>query len=250
MTEAVFTFTKSSLSAGEPHSSKVTTHWALLLGTAAAHALGYYAIYYTKEANNKPHLTSIHACLGCIAGILLWIQLGGGIFARYPNLLKKFVSLKSLRAGHSLTGSVTYTAGMLALICSLGTLWYKTNAGTWSIIPALLLHLLLIFSAFKGHAKKYFSSRKWVIVSGEGWGREVKLAEVVEEGEEHVQVGEGEGCRLRCMCWVFCHFVWILSQFIWVSFLGWVLTVYQVTICYTLFSICFPICDSYSFRQV
>ncbi|KAK4300706.1 hypothetical protein Pmani_027106 [Petrolisthes manimaculis] len=60
MTEGLFMFSKSGLAGNQLHSTRVTAHWLILLCVAAAHGFGYAAIYYTKEFNNKPHITSWH----------------------------------------------------------------------------------------------------------------------------------------------------------------------------------------------
>lgn len=151
MTEAMYTFSKSGLASGQPHSTKVTTHWALLAAVATVHGLGWAAIYFTKEANNKPHLTSWHGCLGCLASILLWVQLSGGIFAKYPKLIANVLPLRTLRSWHSLSGFFVYTVGVIALILSLGSPWYKSVASDGSVYAALGLHMVLVVGVLKGH---------------------------------------------------------------------------------------------------
>lgn len=157
MTEALYTFSKSGLASGQPHSTKVTTHWALLAAVAAAHGLGWAAIYYTKEANNKPHLTTWHGCVGCLASMLLWVQLSGGIFSKYPKLVASVLPLKTLRSWHSLSGFLVYTVGVVALILSLGSPWYKSNASDWTVYAALGLHLVLVVGVLKRHVSKYLA---------------------------------------------------------------------------------------------
>lgn len=153
-------FSKHGLGSGWLHSSKVTAHWVLLTAVAAAHGLGYAAIYYTKEAKNKPHLTSWHGLLGFMTSLLLWTQLSAGVFSKYPKLLQSFVPLRALRAGHSLSGSVTFAAGMVTLCLALWSVWFQSNAAAWSFYPALALHLLLLFVVCKRHVQKYVWTAK------------------------------------------------------------------------------------------
>lgn len=155
MTEAVVMFSKYGLGSGRLHSTKVTGHWALLAAAATAHGLGYAAIYYTKEGKNKPHLTTWHGLLGLITSVLFWIQLSAGVFSKYPKLLQSFVSLRDLRAGHSLSGSVTFALGMVTLCLGLCSAWFNTNAAPWSFYAGLTFHLLLLFVVCKRHIQKY-----------------------------------------------------------------------------------------------
>ncbi|XP_045128413.1 transmembrane reductase CYB561D2-like [Portunus trituberculatus] len=161
MSEAVSIFTRHSLASGRPHSTKITAHWALLAAAAAAHGLGYAAIYYTKESKNKPHLTSWHGLLGLATSILLWGQVTIGVVAKYPKVVEKFVSLRSIRSGHSLSGSLCFCLGMVCVCVSCWSDWFQGGAeklgdfGVWCVWGVVSLHVVLLCVVCKRHVTRY-----------------------------------------------------------------------------------------------
>ncbi|XP_063847873.1 transmembrane reductase CYB561D2-like [Scylla paramamosain] len=155
MAEAVSLFTKYSLATGRPHSTRVTAHWVLLAAAAIAHGLGYAAIYYTKESKNKPHLTSWHGSLGFVTSLVLWTQVSVGVFAKYPKVLERFVSLRALREGHSLSGSLCFVLGVVTVCVSLWSDWFQSNAGMWAVYPVVALHVFLLCAVLKRHVTRY-----------------------------------------------------------------------------------------------
>lgn len=148
-------FSKSGLASSKLHSTRVTAHWAILLCAAVAHGLGFTAIYYNKELNDKPHFTSWHGIMGLAASGLLWLQLSAGIFIKYPTLLKTLFSLKLIKACHGLSGTLTYTVGMIAMLLSFWSLWFQKNAPEYVLYFALLLHLMLLFIVCRKFISKY-----------------------------------------------------------------------------------------------
>ena len=148
-------FTMTGLGSGRPHTTKVTAHWVILIAAAAAHGLGYAAIYFTKEQKNKPHLTTWHGYLGFSTSLLLWSQISAGVFAKYPKVVESFVSLKVLRAAHSLFGCVTFSCGAVSVCVALWSVWFQSNAVAWTFYPALALHVWLLCAVWTRHVRKY-----------------------------------------------------------------------------------------------
>lgn len=148
-------FSKSGLGSIQLYTNRVTAHWVILLCAGAAHGLGFTAIYYNKELNNKPHFTSWHGTMGLAASVLLWLQLCAGMFVKYPTLLKKFFSLKLIKACHGLSGTLTYATGMLAMLLSFWSLWFQNNAPDYVLYFALILHLMLLLIVCRKFISKY-----------------------------------------------------------------------------------------------
>ncbi|KAK8731302.1 hypothetical protein OTU49_007531 [Cherax quadricarinatus] len=155
MTEAIFMFSKFGLADGKLHSAKITAHWIVISLTAAAHGLGFAAIYYNKELASKPHYVSWHGCIGLAASTLLWLQLSVGVFAKYPKLLKSIMHVKTVKANHGLFGMVTYTAGMVTISLGLCSIWFQSNTSQLIFYSALCLHILLMFIVCQKLIMKY-----------------------------------------------------------------------------------------------
>lgn len=155
MTEAIFMFSKSGLAAGRLHRTKITAHWLVLMVAAVAHGLGYAAIYYNKELNNKPHYTSWHGSLGLFTSVLLWLQLSVGIFVKYPNLLKSVMKVGTVKASHGLFGMVTFATGMVTVALGLWSKWFQGNAPQLAFYSGLGLHILLMLIVCKKFLMKY-----------------------------------------------------------------------------------------------
>ncbi|XP_045616924.1 transmembrane reductase CYB561D2 [Procambarus clarkii] len=155
MTEAVFMFSKSGLAAGRVHSTKITAHWVVLILVATVHGVGFAAIYYNKELNNKPHFVSWHGCVGLAASVLLWVQLNAGVFAKYPKLLKSIMQVKTVKANHGLFGMFMFTTSMVTIVLGLCTTWFQDNASRLAFYSSLGLHILLVLIVGKKLLTKY-----------------------------------------------------------------------------------------------
>lgn len=155
MTEALLIFSKSGLAAGALHGKRVTMHWILLLLTAVCHSLGFAAIYFNKEINEKPHFTSWHGIIGLLASALLVIQLSVGVFAKYPKLLKMFMHAKTVKVNHAVVGMLTFSLGMVTTLLGFWSTWFVNNTSAIISYSFLGLHVILLVKIVQKIVKKY-----------------------------------------------------------------------------------------------
>ncbi|XP_037782172.1 cytochrome b561 domain-containing protein 2-like [Penaeus monodon] len=155
MTEALLIFSKSGLAAGALHSTRVTVHWILLLLTAVCHSLGFAAIYFNKELNEKPHFTSWHGTVGLVASVFLVLQLSVGVFAMYPKLLKMFMDARSVKANHAVVGTLTFSSGMVATLLGFWSTWFANNSTARVSYGFIGFHAVLLGIIVQKVLKKY-----------------------------------------------------------------------------------------------
>nr|XP_027219248.1 cytochrome b561 domain-containing protein 2-like [Penaeus vannamei] len=155
MTEALLIFSKSGLAAGALHSTRVTIHWIILLLTAVCHSLGFAAIYFNKELNEKPHFTSWHGRIGLLASVFLVIQLSVGVFAKYPKLLKMFMHARSVKANHAVVGMLTFSLGMVATLLGFWSTWFANNSSARVSYGFVGFHAILLVVIVQKVLKKY-----------------------------------------------------------------------------------------------
>ncbi|XP_068213183.1 transmembrane reductase CYB561D2-like [Palaemon carinicauda] len=155
MSEALFIFTKYGVASRSTHRTRVTAHWIMIGLAALCHSVGYAVIYYNKEVNNKPHHTSWHGFLGFIVSILFWIQVSFGFFAKYPLLLRSFLSVIKIRTSHALFGILIFISGIGTMILGLWSSWFVSNASVTGFYGALGLYVVLVFAAIFVLVEKY-----------------------------------------------------------------------------------------------
>eukprot|EP00053_Salpingoeca_punica_P006706 m.62932 g.62932 ORF g.62932 m.62932 type:complete len:204 (+) comp13817_c0_seq2:35-646(+) len=128
---------------GTPNRTDRTwSHFRLMAFTALLMAIGHYAIYATKEAYGKPHLTSWHGLLGAIASILIIMQTFSNSAFLYPERIKDMVAkiggFKVAYRVHRLMGMTTFSLATTALFLGFYSNWWTGVAAGW-LWPAVAL---------------------------------------------------------------------------------------------------------------
>jgi hypothetical protein len=149
--QAILVFSReSSLFGGLKHQNKVTLHWIFNTLGLLSILVGYAAIYYNKEENGKPHLTSYHSYIGryfcyhkfnSISGIKELIYFKGIVTIVYTCiqfvaghnltvmnfLVRKFVNYNALALYHATSGTFLYVLACLSISMGINKMWVKDD---------------------------------------------------------------------------------------------------------------------------
>ncbi|KAL4226371.1 hypothetical protein ACF0H5_014354 [Mactra antiquata] len=131
--EALLVFNKeSSIFVNVTRPTKVLVHQILGITAVASSLLGFAAIYYNKEFNEKPHFVTWHGLMGLIAVVFVTIQSFGGDLVKY-EWLRKLVgvnkSLAVLKIYHATAGLVAFTLVMATMMLALYSTWFTSQVG-------------------------------------------------------------------------------------------------------------------------
>ena len=128
MTEAIIVYSPlSSFITKAARKTKVTFHW---LGMAAAIVFavaGVFFIWYNKELNGKPHMTTWHGTLGYITVAGMLGGSVGGTLAKYPDLGKNYVRPADMKLYHATAGLIIFCLGCGTLVLGMYSDWFVKN---------------------------------------------------------------------------------------------------------------------------
>lgn len=128
MTESIFIYSPlSSLAAAATRSTKVMYHWlGMLFGLVFALA-GTSFIWYNKELNKKPHMTSWHGTLGYITIGYYVLECSAGIIVKYPSLVKAYVRPADLKLYHATAALLLFMLACVTLVLGMFSDWFVTT---------------------------------------------------------------------------------------------------------------------------
>lgn len=127
-------------------STRVTGHWLLMLLTAITAALGFTAVYVTKQQNGKPHLSTPHSMAGAATLCYLSVQLCAGVNLLFPQLIGKFVDVRQLGRMHGLSGAVLLLLATVTVLGGLTSDWFSDRVPQWPVWYVCLTCPPLIYS--------------------------------------------------------------------------------------------------------
>lgn len=165
MTESIIIFSPiSSLILKSDRKTKVQYHWIGMLVAALCALTGVGIIWYNKNLNQKPHMTTWHGTFGYITAGYVCVQCIAGIFVKYPHLVKSIVPrLADLKLYHATSGLALYSLVYVTLILAMFSSYFVTNVtGTsWYACvacPAILVLVIMtqITSAYAKRPQKPF----------------------------------------------------------------------------------------------
>ncbi|XP_028680523.1 transmembrane reductase CYB561D2 [Erpetoichthys calabaricus] len=142
MTEAVLIFSPDSSPIQKfSHKMKGRYHWILQALAVSCGSLGWAAIFYNKQLNQKPHFATWHGLIGLLTILYAVMQSLGGISLLYPKLADGW-SLAKLKRYHSTSGLVCYLLGCTSLLLGMSSLWFTTAVHSLGWYAATLCPVL------------------------------------------------------------------------------------------------------------
>ena len=128
MAEAMFVYSPlSSFIPKAERSSKVMWHWIGMLCGLVCGVAGVSVIWYNKELHGKPHATSWHGTLGYITMAYYCIETLGGVFVKYPSLVKSYVRPADLKLYHATAALVLFTLACVTIDLAMFSDWFVSN---------------------------------------------------------------------------------------------------------------------------
>jgi len=144
MFEAILIFSPhSSLVKSLDRKTKSWYHFYLQIAAVVCIELGFAAIYFNKNINNKPHFVSWHGIAGLTATIMATFQIFAGLSLLYNKvyiLNPAGTSLATRKKMHAMFGCFVFLSGFLAMFLSLYSTFVLKNTGelTWYLLLALV----------------------------------------------------------------------------------------------------------------
>ena len=160
MAEAILVFSQeSSLLRKAAHSTKVNSHvWGMVLALVCA-CIGVFAIWYNKELNNKPHMTSWHGTLGYATLVYVAVQCVAGVFVKYHGILAAYLKPVQLKMYHATSGLLLYSLVCLSLVLGMFSTWFSSNITGTSWWACAACPALLVLMAMNQITQRYLQPK-------------------------------------------------------------------------------------------
>lgn len=135
---------ESSLFSSLSHKTAVNLHWLLNGLGLLSILIGYAAIYYNKENNGKPHLTTYHGIIGvCTIGYTVVQFIAGHNLTILNRFIRKLIPYNSLAIYHATSGTFLFVLACTSLSLGINSNWFANQSG-------LVWYLSFAFTALFG----------------------------------------------------------------------------------------------------
>lgn len=155
MLEGVLFFSSQPLVNATKKSTKITWHWIFQALVISLCAVGFTVVYYNKNRLGKNHFTTWHSWIGLLTIIATTIIALGGLFAKYPAVLKRYQRPIILKSVHAFAGCLTFALGCGSLLSGLNSNYFikltKDSMPIWQLAygAPVFMAIAVLFQVLK-----------------------------------------------------------------------------------------------------
>ncbi|VDO98753.1 unnamed protein product [Soboliphyme baturini] len=133
--------------------TRVNLHGWLLAAASLLSVCGFIVVYTGKTAFGKNHFTTYHGLIGFVTVCFTLLQLPTGLLLKYAYALQltTFVRLVDMKFAHSLSGSLLYVFGCVALMLSFVSNWFVHHTSTLTVYYSFAI-VAMMATFFIGNA--------------------------------------------------------------------------------------------------
>lgn len=150
---------ESSLLRNYAHVVKVNTHTVLMVLALLCGLLGAFVIWYNKELNGKPHMTTWHGIVGYVTLGYVLVQCCAGVFVKYHQLLAGILRPVQLKLYHATSGLLLYCLAAASLMLGMFSNWFSSSITGTSFWACLVCPPLLVLVTMNQITQRYLTPK-------------------------------------------------------------------------------------------